>query len=111
MVDTVGCMRGLWWLVLVRSKSSMCSCCAIGVRSCCITGACSCCVAGAHSCCVAGAHSCCILLYRRWGLGGTGYLGGDNCVGDSMGSCILVDILSDGGWGCWRVVVVGCVIG
>ena len=26
MVDMVGCMCGLWWLVLVRSKSSMCSC-------------------------------------------------------------------------------------
>ena len=30
MVDMVGCMCGLWWFVLVRSKSSMCSCCAIG---------------------------------------------------------------------------------
>ena len=42
------------------------------------------------------------------GLGGTGYLGGDICAGDSGGSCILVDILvmvdGGGGWGCWRVV-------
>ena len=48
-------------------------------------------------------------------MGGTGYLGGDICVGDSGGSCILVDILvmmdGGGGWGCWRVVLVGCVIG
>ena len=100
----MGCMCGLWWLVLVRSKSLMCSCCAIGARSCCVTGA--------HSYCVAGAHSCRILLYRRWGLGGTWYLGGDICVGDSGGSCILVDILvmvdgvvvgGVGGWWWWVV--------
>ena len=56
MVDMVGCMCGLWWFVLVRSKSSMCSCCAIRARSCWVTGAHSCCVAGAgaRSCCVAG---------------------------------------------------------
>ena len=34
-------------------------------------------------------------------------MGGDNCVGDSMGSCILVDILSDGGWGWWVGVLEG----
>ena len=34
-------------------------------------------------------------------------MGGDNCVVDSMGSCILVDILSDGGWGWWVVVLEG----
>ena len=47
------------------------------------------------------------MLFRRWGLGGTGDLGVDNRVGDSMGSCILVDILSDGGWGWWVVVLEG----
>ena len=34
-------------------------------------------------------------------------MGGDNCVGDSMGCCILVDILSDGGWGWWVGVLEG----
>ena len=42
-------------------------------------------------------------------------MGGDICVGDSGGSCILVDILvmmdGGGGWRCWRVVLVGCVGG
>ena len=52
------------------------------------------------------------MLYRRWGLGATGYLGGDICVVDSGVSCILVDILVmvDGvveGWFWWVVKLGG----
>ena len=90
MVDVGSCVCGLWWMLVVRSKSWVCSCS----------------VAGA------------LLLNKGWVLGGTGYLGGD--IADSGGSGILVVILGvvdsmlvgcGGGLGCWRGVMVGGVCG